>query len=136
MAGNNQGMPSHTHSDSLRVMILGASTNQEKFGNKAVRAYVAQGHQVFPVNPRADVIEGLKCYPDIASVPGPIDRALFYLPPALGLAALEELAQRGDVAEAWLNPGAESPEILKRARELKLETVQACAIMDIGFMPD
>ncbi|MFA7237852.1 MAG: CoA-binding protein [Phycisphaeraceae bacterium] len=122
----------------MRVMVIGASTNREKFGNKAVRAYLSQGHVVLPVNPRADRIEGLRCYADAASVPGdgPIDRASMYLPPALGLEAVEQLAARGDVKELWLNPGSESPALVARAKELGLTVVQACSIAAIGIHPE
>ncbi|MFG0328550.1 MAG: CoA-binding protein [Phycisphaerales bacterium] len=119
----------------MRVMVIGASTNREKYGNKAVRAYRRRDHTVFPVNPRADEIEGLKCYHSITEPPGPIDRALFYLPPKLGLAAIEEIAERGDVAEVWLNPGAESPELVDRAKALGVETILDCSIVDIGESP-
>jgi predicted CoA-binding protein len=116
-------------------MIIGASTNRAKFGNKAVRAYLRQGFDVLPVNPRADVIEGIKCWHSIAEAPGPIDRALFYLPPKIGLQAIEELAARGDVAEVWLNPGAESDELISRCKELDFAPIMACAIVDIGERP-
>lgn len=119
----------------MRVMIVGASTNREKFGNKAVRAFVRAGHTVLPVNPRADVIEGLECWRTIAAVPGPIDRATLYLPPKLGLAAVTDLAARGDVAELWVNPGAESPDLIAEARRLGFDPVQACSIVAIGEMP-
>lgn len=123
----------------MRVMVIGASTNREKYGNKSVRAFLRHGDQVFPVNPRAarhnEKIEGLTVYPTVASVPGPIDKATLYLPPALGLAAIEELAARGDVDEIWLNPGAESPAILRRARELGIEPIRACSIVAIGMEP-
>lgn len=122
-----------------RVMVIGASTNREKFGNKAVRAFLRRGDIVLPVNARAalhgETIEGLPAYADIAAVPGPIDKATLYLPPALGLAAIEALAARGDVGEVWLNPGAESPAILRRAGELGLEVIQACSIVGIGMEP-
>ena len=116
-------------------MIIGASTNRAKFGNKAVRAYLRQGYEVLPVNPRADMIEGIKCWRSIGDPPGPIDRALFYLPPKIGLQAIEELAARGDVAEVWLNPGAESDELIARAEELGFVPIMACAIVDIGERP-
>ncbi len=116
-------------------MIIGASTNRAKFGNKAVRAYQRQGFVVLPVNPRTEVVEGLKCWRSIADVPGPIDRALFYLPPKIGLQAIEELAVRGDVKEVWLNPGAESDELIARAEALGFAPILACAIVDIGERP-
>lgn len=116
-------------------MIIGASTNRAKFGNKAVRAYLRQGFEVLPVNPRADCVEGIKCWRSIGDPPGPIDRALFYLPPKIGMQAIEELAARGDVAEVWLNPGAESDELIARAEELGFAPIMACAIVDIGERP-
>ena len=82
-----------------------------------------------------DVIEGVKCWRSIEEVPGPIDRALFYVPSKIGIQAIEELAARGDVQEVWLNPGAESDELIARAEELGFSTILACAIVDIGERP-
>jgi len=119
----------------MRVMIIGASTDPTKFGYKAVRAYLSQGHDVLPVNPRADTILGQTVYPDVAAVPGPIDRATLYLPPAVGLTVLDDLAARGDIPELWLNPGSESPELVAKAKQLNLNPIQACSIIDIGEHP-
>ncbi len=70
-------------------MVIGASTNPAKFGNKAVRAYRRQGHIVLPVNPHEPTVEGLAAYADVASPPGPIDRATLYVPPEPGRLAAE-----------------------------------------------
>lgn len=119
----------------MRVMVIGASANPEKFGNKAVRAYLAQGHDVFPVNPTAEQIAGVKAYATVSDVPGPIDRATVYLPPHVGITLLDALAARHDVKEVWLNPGSESNEIVTRAKQLGLEPIVACSIVDIGETP-
>lgn len=81
------------------------------------------------------MIEGLKCYQSVGDVPGPIDRASVYPPPALGLKMLPELAARGDIGELWLSPGAESPELVREARRLGFEPILACSIIDIGERP-
>ena len=119
----------------MRVMVIGASNNRAKFGNKAVRAYQRQGYDVLPVNPRQSQIEGVRCWHDVGEPSGPIDRALFYVPPAVGLTVIEELARRGDVAEVWLNPGAESDQLIARAEALGFNPIMACAIVDIGERP-
>jgi predicted CoA-binding protein len=116
-------------------MVIGASTNRAKFGNKAVRAYLRQGFDVLPVNPRAETIEGVKCWRSVSDPPGPIDRALFYLPPTIGLQVIEDVAARGDVGEVWLNPGAESDELIERCEALGIQPIMACAIVDIGERP-
>lgn len=120
----------------MRVMVIGASSDPDKFGNKAVRAYLRQGgHEVFPVNPKETEIEGLRCYADVSAVPGPIDRASMYLPAAVSLKVLDALAARGDVAELWLNPGADAAEVVERAQAVGFDPIQACSIVAIGMEP-
>lgn len=119
----------------MRVMVIGASRDRNKYGNKSLRAYLKQGHDVLPVNPNADTIEGLECFHNIAAVPGPIDRATLYVPPAVGLEVLEQIAQRDDVAEVWLNPGSDAPEVVEKAQQLGLNAIQACSIVAIGESP-
>jgi hypothetical protein len=47
---------------------------------------------------------------------------------------MEQLAQKG-VPEIWLNPGADGPDVVARARELGLNAIQACSILAIGESP-
>jgi len=118
------------------VAILGASADRSKFGNKSVRAHLQQGYEVYPVNPKGGTIEGLTAYTSLAEVPpGPIERVSVYLPPAVALAALDEIAARG-CEELWLNPGSESPEVVERAQELGLDPIMACSIVNLGLHPD
>lgn len=119
----------------MRVLIIGASRDRAKFGNKALRAYLRQGHEAIPVHPREREIEGRPTLARVGDAPGPIDRALLYVPAEVGLGVVRELAQRGDVGELWVNPGAESPELLAEARRLGFDPVQACAIVDVGEEP-
>jgi acyl-CoA synthetase (NDP forming) len=113
------------------VAVIGASSDRRKFGNKAVRAFHSHGDTVFPVNPHERVIEGLTAYPSVLAVPGTIDMATMYVPPAIGIRLLDELAQKG-VAELWLNPGSESDALVARARALGLTVIEACSITGIG----
>lgn len=117
------------------VIILGASRSREKFGNKAVRAFAAQGHRVYPVNPFADEIEGIQAYKSLAALPvDEVDRVSVYLHPEVGITLLEEI-QRLQPAEVWFNPGSDSPELLAKAAEMGLPVIQACSILGIGRSP-
>ena len=118
------------------IAIVGASADHAKFGNKAVRAYTQRGYHVYPINPHEATIEGWPVYRSLADVPdAELDRVSFYLPPAVGLAALDDVARK-KVGELWLNPGADSPEVQAKARQLGLNVVAACSIVDIGIYPD
>src|SRR5262245_5367055 len=100
------------------IAVIGASSNRAKFGNKAVRAYAQQGWQVYPVHPSAAAIEGHAAFPSIRDVPvGQLDRVSIYLPPAIGLEVIDEVAAKPS-REMWFNPGAESPALVARARSL------------------
>ncbi len=120
---------------SQTVAIVGASVDPAKYGNKAVRAYRDAGWTVYPVNPRRAQIEGLASYPDLDSIPAAmLDRVSFYVTPAVGLGLLDQVAKK-QVGELWLNPGADSPEVVARAAALGLNVIQACAILGVGRDP-
>jgi predicted CoA-binding protein len=117
------------------VAIIGASTDRAKYGNKAVRAYLRRGYDVYPVNPKERTIEGLTCYRSVLDVPVALDRISVYLPPAVGLKVLDEIAAKG-AREVWLNPGADSDEVIERATALGLRPIVACSILGVGEHPD
>ena len=117
------------------IAIIGASTDRRKYGNKAVRAFRDGGWTVYPVNPKVDEVEGIKCYRSIADVPGTIGRVSLYVPPVVGKTMLEAIAAKKP-AEVFLNPGSEDDELLAAARKLGLNTIQACSIVNIGLRPD
>jgi len=116
------------------VAIIGASNDRHKFGNKALRAFRAQGYTVVPINPREAEVEGERAYRKVTDYPGAIDEASFYVPPRIGLRVIEDVAQKG-IPTVWLNPGADGPEVIGRARALGLSTHVACSILAIGDSP-
>ena len=116
------------------IAVVGASSHRGKFGNKCVRAYQAAGWQVFPVHPGETTIEGLAVYRRLADVPGELDRISVYLPPAVTLELLGEIAAKG-AGEVWLNPGSADARVLDEARRRGLRAVPGCSIVDLGFSP-
>lgn len=117
------------------VAVLGASRDRGKYGNKSVRAHVRAGWQVFPINPRADEIEGLRAYHSLKDLPvQALDRVSVYLPPEIGITLLDEIAARRP-REVWLNPGSESDDLLAAAERLGLPVICACSIVDVGSSP-
>ena len=116
------------------VAVIGASNDRRKFGNRAVRAYQQQGHTVVPINPHETEVEGLKAYASILDVPGTVDMASFYVQPEIGEQIIADVAAKG-VREVWLNPGADSDEVIARAKALGIQPIVACSIVAIGQNP-
>lgn len=117
------------------IAIVGASSDPSKFGNKAIKAYLQRGYDVYPVNPKGGAIEGLAVFRTLAEIPvANLDRISVYLPPAVGVKMLDDIAAKPH-GELWLNPGSDSDEVVARAHALKLDPIVACSIVDIGVSP-
>ena len=116
------------------VAVVGASSSRAKFGNKALRAFLAEGYRVLAINPNEPEVEGLKTYASVLDVPGPIDLATVYVQPDVTLRLLDEFQRKG-IAEIWINPGAESDELLEEAKRRRLNVIAACSIVAIGRSP-
>ena len=116
------------------VAVIGASNDRAKFGNKAVRAFRQQGYTVYPVNLKETEIEGLPAYQSILDLPVRPEMISVYVPPQVLLKILPDIAAKG-CDELWLNPGAESDEVLAEAGRLGLKVVQACSILGVGLSP-
>ena len=116
------------------VAVVGASGDRSKYSNKAVRAYLRQGWDVYPVNPKGGRIEGVKVYASPEAIPVAIDRVTLYLPPASGVEVLPAITALNPT-EFFVNPGAESAELVDQAKALGLDPVLACSIIEIGLSP-
>ena len=119
---------------SKTVAVVGASSDRRKFGNKALRAFVAEGYTVFAINPNEEAVEGLQTYASVLDVPGPIDMATVYVQPEVAERLLPEFEQK-QIGEIWINPGAEDDTVMSEARRRKLNAVFACSIIGIGRHP-
>ncbi len=116
--------------------MVGASADRGKYSNKAVRAYMQKGWEVYPVNPNGGTIEELKVYTLIEDLPIRVDRVTLYVPPTTGVEVLPAVAAL-EPDEFFVNPGAESDELIERCKALGLKAVLSCSIVDIGVsLPD
>ena len=116
------------------VAVIGASSNRDKFGNKALRAFAQRGYTVIPINPTETEVEGHQAYRSVLDVPGGIDLATIYVPAPIGMRVMDDLAQKG-IPEVWLNPGADDRQVVQKAGALGLKTVRHCSIIAIGDSP-
>jgi len=117
------------------VAVVGASGDRRKFGNRALRAFQAEGYRVIPINPNETEVEGIRTYASVLDVPDAIDMATVYVQPEVGARLLAEFARK-QIPEIWINPGAESVDLLAEAKRLNLNVITACSIVAIGRNPN
>jgi acetate---CoA ligase (ADP-forming) len=89
--------PLHAFFSPRSISIIGASRTEGKLGNAVLSNIIDSGFPgpIYPVNPGADVIMGLRCYPDLAAVKEQIDTAVIVVPAKFVLDTLESCARQG-----------------------------------------
>ena len=134
------------------VAVVGASTSQGP-GGGFVTAIQEMGYQgaLYPVNPKAEEIQGLKCYPSLLDVPGEVDYVISSVPARIVPQLVEDSAAKGAKAVHFFTAGfSETGEadragmeahLLARARELGLRLIGPncmglyCPESGLSFMP-
>lgn len=115
--------------------VAGASTNRAKYGNKILRCYMQNERgPLYPLNPRAQEVEGLTCYPDLGSLPELPRGVSLITPPAITEVVVEEALELG-IEHFWMQPGAESEEAIERARGRGASVIAggACLLVVLGY---
>ena len=112
------------------VAVVGMSPNPERPATEVALYLRDRGFTIVPVHPKATEIEGLKVYPDLASIPSDVKIDivdLFVAGPRT--APVVELAAAIGAPIVWFQPGAEHPPTEARARELGLEVFSGTCTM-------
>ena len=78
------------------VAVICASDAEGKIGNSVMKNIINGGYQgdLYPINPKADEIIGLKAYKSVKDVPGDIDVAVFAVPAKFCVAAMKEVGEK------------------------------------------
>lgn len=113
----------------MKVAVLGASPNPERFSNKAIRLLREHGHEVVPVNPSHQEIEGLKVVPDLTQLqPGSIDTVTVYMQAHRSDAMLDSLKNLRP-RRVVFNPGAENPSLAEKLEQSGIQVVENCTLV-------
>jgi acetyl coenzyme A synthetase (ADP forming)-like protein len=117
------------------VAVVGASRDPEKLGYSVLANLKEGGYpgHLYPVNPKADEILGLKAYPSVLDIPDPVDLAVIVIPYRFVPAALEQCGQKEIPAVVVISAGFREAgrEGLEREMEL-IETARKYNVRLIG----
>ncbi len=101
------------------IAVIGASRNRQKVGNVIFRNMLERHERVFPVNPKADEIEGVKCYKSVLEIPCEIDLAVIAIPANFVPKALEECGEKGVKGVIIISGGFSEVGNIKLEEEIK-----------------
>ena len=114
--------------------VVGASEDRSKYGNKVLRAYQQRGWSVYPVNPRADEVEGLTAYASLTDLPVKPHGVSIITPPPVTEKIVDEAIRLG-IQHLWMQPGAESQPAVDRALAANINVIpgNACLLVIAGY---
>jgi len=106
------------------VAIVGASRQKGKVGYEILSNMIEAGYKgkIFPVNPNADSIEGLKCFPDLQSIGQIPDLVIIVVPANIVPAVMRQCADAGVQSVIVITAGFR--EVGKEGRQLEEQVIQ------------
>ena len=106
------------------VAVVGASRQRGKVGYEILANMIEAGYegQIYPVNPKTDTIEGLKCYPDIKSIGKTPDLVIIIIPAKFVPEIMQQCAKVGVKSVIIITAGFK--EVGEEGRELEKQIVQ------------
>ncbi|KPK75594.1 MAG: acyl-CoA synthetase [Phycisphaerae bacterium SM23_30] len=116
------------------IAVIGASRRPQKVGHEIVANLIKGGYEgvIVPINPLADEVLGLKCYPDLKQFKGKIDLSVIAVPTKGVLAAAESSAAAG--AEAIIVITAGFREVGAEGTDLEEKLAQYCKSKGVRLM--
>lgn len=111
-----------------RVVVLGASQKPDRYSNKAIHMLLEHGHEVVPIHPKLDEVDGLKVVHSLAEISGAVDTVTLYVGPESSSAEAEAIINLHP-KRVIFNPGAESPELAARLDQAGIAHEQACTLV-------
>ncbi len=109
-------------SEYKRVAIVGLSADWSRPSNFAAKYLLEHGFEVTPVNPKYDEILGQKCYPDLKSIPHPVDVVDLFQRAERVMPFVEDAIEIG-AKVVWMQLGIVNEEGAAKARAAGLEVV-------------
>jgi predicted CoA-binding protein len=116
------------------IAVLGYSTNDTLPANSIYKKLNNNGFKVFAVNPKADKIKDVDCYPDVKSIPEPVEGAVLCTPKTATEQAVKECAENG-ISHIWMHKGlgiggSYDAQAFQTAKELGVEVIPGgCPMM-------
>ncbi len=119
-----------------KIAVVGVSRKGDIPANHIFHKFKDAGYDVYPVNPHAEVVEGLTCYPDISSLPEKPEAVMLAGTPVVSEKVMQECLDN-HVDLVWMHKGigqgSYSPKADQLAGEKGITVIKnGCPMMFVG----
>lgn len=124
-----------------RIVVAGVSRHAGQAANAIYRKLRDAGYTALPVNPNASEVEGVRCHPDLAAIPGVVEGVVIATHPDVSVELVRQCSERG-VSRVWLHRSFGQGSVSEAAiRECEARAIRCivggcplmyCAPVDLG----
>jgi predicted CoA-binding protein len=111
-----------------KFAIAGASRNLKKFGGSIFKELSDAGFELYPVNPNAEEIQGVKCYKSVEELPPDVNH-LFIVTPRYETEIIAMAAVKKGIEMVWIQQNSETPEAVKVIEDAGIPLIYKKCIM-------
>jgi predicted CoA-binding protein len=106
-----------------KLAIAGVSANPKKFGYAIFNDLRKKGFDICPVNPKANDIDGVKCYASVSDVPDEYKKLFIVTPKTATNEVLKEASKKG-INHVWIQQTANTKESAAIAKENNIDLIE------------
>jgi predicted CoA-binding protein len=124
-----------------RIAVAGVSRGGQAASNAIFRKLRGAGYETLPVNPAASEVESVRCFPDLGSIPGPVDGVVIATHPKVSVDLVRQCADHG-IGRVWLHrsfgQGSVSDEAVRECQDRGIRCIVGgcplmyCEPVDVG----
>ena len=115
--------------ESETIAVVGLSSNPERASHEVARYLQNKGYRIIPVNPNVAEVLGEQAYPDLLSIPDPVDVVEIFRRPEAVPAIVEQAIEIGATA-VWMQKGVRDEDAAEKARAAGLSVVMDHCMME------
>jgi predicted CoA-binding protein len=112
-----------------KMAMAGVSRNPKKFGGAIFKELKEKGFELYPINPNAEEIQGVKCYKSVDDLPPDVEH-LFIVTPRYETELVAHAAIKKGIKMVWIQQQSDTPEAVKTIQEAGVSLIhQKCIMM-------
>lgn len=111
-----------------KMAIAGASRNIKKFGGVVFKELHDKGFSLYPINPNAEEIQGIKCYKSVDELPADVEHLLILTSKEETNSVVQAAITKG-IKMIWIQQKSETTEALKNIKEAEIQLIYNKCIM-------
>lgn len=111
-----------------KMAMAGVSRNPKKFGGSIFKELKEKGFELYPINPNAEEIQGVKCYKSVDDLPADVEH-LFIVTQKHETALVAQAAITKGIKMVWIQQQSDTPEAVKLIQEAGIPVIYKKCIM-------